>query len=543
MKGSFRLIWALTACAVVTDSFSLNSPTTDKAATRPRPFLEQVDKILTKLQKPERQLEDHTYLSGNYAPVEGERVRAPVDVVEGEIPPGLRGVFCRNGPNPVLGRPLRKRYHWFDGHAMLHNLMIEDGAAYYTNQFVPSDRYRIEEDLDEEFFPTLGEYDGIYGLAKILLHPDMVRKRIPDLNTVLPPNTNVLMFDKRLYALNEGNIPFEIALQPDGTLRPVGYQTFGLLDYPVSAHPRVDGSKLLFHSYTTNTELIKRDGPMKVGVYDAKTEKLDMYFAPTQEDYVSFAHGLMHTENYMIIWDCNVHFDPRGMFDGGSFFRALPDHSLRFGVIPRNATGPDDVMWIDTGSPAAVVHPLNAWEDDDGTILLWTPRCENLVIDLDTDDVNLFNMVEYRLDPTRGESAMRVIDDSINVEFSTAPQLGKFTRYAYTAIQDSATPGEGSFSGFCRWDMQDRDFRATYYQENEIGGEPMVAQTEDGDTFVGVHLFNLAEEQSYFVLYDGETNELACRLKMPYRVPFGFHGQWLSDEELQGHFEHHGVNV
>ena len=48
-------------------------------------------------------------------------------------------------------------------------------------------------------------------------------------------------------------------------------------------------------------------------------------------------------------------------------------------------------------------------------------------------------------------------------------------------------------------------------------------------------------EKTYFVLYDGETAELVCRLEMPYRVPFGFHGQWISGNELRNHFEHHGV--
>ncbi len=111
------------------------------------------------------------------------------------------------------------------------------------------------------------------------------------------------MFDNHFYAPNEGNTPFKITLRPDGTLRPVGYQAFRLLNYPVSAHQHVSKSKLLFHSYMTNAKLIKRDRSMKVGVCDANTELLDMYFTPTQEDYVLFAHGRMYTNNYVIIWD------------------------------------------------------------------------------------------------------------------------------------------------------------------------------------------------------------------------------------------------
>mmetsp|Transcript_11241 Transcript_11241/g.26679 ORF Transcript_11241/g.26679 Transcript_11241/m.26679 type:complete len:559 (-) Transcript_11241:1148-2824(-) len=510
-----------------------------------RSFLETFDKFLTTLQDPLPKLENHTYLSGNYAPVDTENKRVPViDVVQGQIPTDLDGVFIRNGPNPVPGRTFRKNYHWFDGHAMLHNLEVENGGAFYTNQFVPSIRYQIEQDLDEEYFPTLGEYSGVIGLIKILFHPTMVRRRVPDLNTVLPPNTNVAMLGNKLYCLNEGNIPFEIAMKPDGTLLPCGYESFdGLLDYPVSAHPQMDGDddKVLFHSYTVNTDLIARDGPMKVGIYDVHTKSLDFYFSPTNETYISFAHSMIYTKNFMIIWDCNVHFDPIGMFDGGSFFRPKPNINLRFGIIPRNSTTQDDVIWIDTGSSAAIVHPLNAWEDEeDGSIVMWTPICENLVIDLETDDVNLFNMVEYKLDPVARTSTMNVIDNTINVEFSVSPKIGTFSRYAYTAIQDPSTPGEGSFSGICTWDMQERSFIATYHDTNEVGGEPMVATTPDGKIYVATYTYNFVDETSYFVMFDGQTNDLVVKLKLPYRVPFGFHGQWLSKNELDRHFDHHG---
>ena len=77
---------------------------------------------------------------------------------------------------------------------MLHNLRINNGQATYTNQFVPSTRYHIEEVLNEECFPTLGEYTGVWGLLKVLLYPDMVREQVSNLMTILLSNTNVLMY-------------------------------------------------------------------------------------------------------------------------------------------------------------------------------------------------------------------------------------------------------------------------------------------------------------------------------------------------------------
>ena len=59
-------------------------------------------------------LQYHPHLSGNYAPVDKENFEVEVEVVEGQIPKGIWGAFCRNGPNPKREWQ-RKRYHWFDG--------------------------------------------------------------------------------------------------------------------------------------------------------------------------------------------------------------------------------------------------------------------------------------------------------------------------------------------------------------------------------------------------------------------------------------------
>jgi len=311
---------------------------------------------------------------------------------------------------------------------------------------------------------------------------------------------------------------------------PSDTKTFaGTLDFPVSAHPKIDrNGDLLFHSYTTNTELIAQNECS--------------YFAPMNEtDYVSFAHNLIFTQQYSIIWDCSVLFDASAMFDGGSYFRTKSDCNLRFGIIPKNATSKNDAIWVDTGGRGAVVHPLNSWEDDeDGTIVIWTPFCDNLDLNLDTEEINTFLMTEFRIDPNTGKVVdKQAIGRTMNVEFSVVPSMGQKIKFGYTAIQCKSTPGEGSFSGFCIWDMMDRKLhKAMYYQDGEVGGEPIIMTGESSsEVYIGVYTFK--DDQTYFLLFEGKNGEQVARLKMPHRVPFGFHGLWCSAEELNGHFSHH----
>ena len=60
----------------------------------------------------------------------------------GTLPPGLDGLFVRNGPNPQF-LPLGP-YHWFDGDGMLHGVRIRDGKASYLNRYVRTEGF-IEE--------------------------------------------------------------------------------------------------------------------------------------------------------------------------------------------------------------------------------------------------------------------------------------------------------------------------------------------------------------------------------------------------------------
>ena len=94
------------------DASTSSSSTTTPPPRRPRrSFLHQLDRFLTILQNTSSHLKKHTFLSGNFAPVSEEHVQVPVKVVEGELPAGLDGAFCRNGPNPIISQQ-KKRYHW-----------------------------------------------------------------------------------------------------------------------------------------------------------------------------------------------------------------------------------------------------------------------------------------------------------------------------------------------------------------------------------------------------------------------------------------------
>jgi carotenoid cleavage dioxygenase len=85
---------------------------------------------------------DNPHLSGNFAPVGSEIDAADLPVVAGRIPDDLRGVYMRNGSNPLF-KPLSYTYP-FDGDGMIHAVYLDGGRARYRNRFVRTRGLAVE---------------------------------------------------------------------------------------------------------------------------------------------------------------------------------------------------------------------------------------------------------------------------------------------------------------------------------------------------------------------------------------------------------------
>ena len=77
--------------------------------------------------------------------------------------------------------------------------MFKDGEACYSNQFVPSPRFSIEQEIGE-YFPTIGEYKGLLGLMKLAFHSHLVKEKIEDLKMVRAVYDVMILQKKYLYS-------------------------------------------------------------------------------------------------------------------------------------------------------------------------------------------------------------------------------------------------------------------------------------------------------------------------------------------------------
>ena len=531
-KGCYRILVALGLWCVLLCCFAW--------VIAKEAIVDLLDDAFTSLQETKRHLANHPYLNGNFAPVYKQYTAQPVEVVRGAIPSDLEGLFVRTGPNPLPG--WTKRYHWFDGHGMLHNLRFVGGNVTYTNKFIGTPRYRIERKKGKDYFLRIGEISGFVGILKIIFCETFKRTywKLTDL-TAGPANTHTVMYNRRFYLLHEASLPFEAKLKPDGSFESIGYATFGgVLNYAVSAHPKVDyqSNSMLFHSYSGESKVRDTQGAMKYGEL-LSNGTVRMYHG-LEMNYTCFAHDMFMTPKFLILIDSSVHFNIGRVLEGKSIFAFNPRANLRFALISRESG--QLLQWFDTGKPHAIVHGLNAWEEPDGTIVLWAPVGDDMELELDSHG-NFFFMTEVRLHPTTGQVTMERLDKQYNQEFCNVrtDYYGRFSEYGVAGILVSAKQ-DGLFSGFIIWDVAAKKiFKKVDYPLNEYGGEPVVIEKgsdNSRDFYVGTFTYSEALNESFFVLYD-EKGELVAKLKIPYRVPYGFHGNWISERLLQGHFTLH----
>ncbi len=443
------------------------------------------------------------YLSGNFAPVEQEFTISNPEVI-GELPKELNGRYVRNGPNP-FGDVDPQRYHWFTGDGMVHGVRLSEGKAiWYHNRYVRSSK--IAEGL--------GEASPCQRLAG-------------------SPNTHVIGQACRTWSIMEaGAPPVELSYELD-TL--VANNFFGTLpEMTFTGHPKLDPDTGHLHAIAYNWRSfhdhiqyleIGRDGRVKQQL------NIPMRSMP-------MIHEMSLTQRYIVIYDLSVTLSERMIELGISLPYAWnPDHQARLGLLPRNGTA-EDVQWIEI-PPCFIAHAVNAYDDDDGRVVVDLCRYETIFI----KDIHgplhdsLPTLERWTIDPYTGSVTSQRIDEYAQ-EFPRCHPLlnSKPYRYAY-CVEMASTRRSFGFPAILKHDMLTGAKSRYDLGPGRHSGEPYFIP-RDGAT---------AEDDGYLVSFVYDENRCAsellvldagelgtqplARVMLPIRIPYGFHGSWLPDDE------------
>ncbi|MCW2558725.1 MAG: 9-cis-epoxycarotenoid dioxygenase [Mycobacterium sp.] len=423
---------------------------------------------------------------GNYAPVADELTEYALPV-EGAIPPELDGWYLRNGPNPRQATA-----HWFTGDGMIHGVRIEDGQAkWYRNRWVRTDSF-IED------FPLYGP-DGSRNLR------------------AAKANTHVVNHAGKTLALVESSLPYEIS----NDLDTIGAYDFGgkLID-SMTAHPKIcpTTGELHFFGYGNIFE-------PHVTYHRADANGDLVISRPLDVKALTMMHDFALTAQHVIFMDLPIVFnlDVAMKGEGDMPYRWDDAYGARLGVMRRDDPF-GEVRWFEI-DPCYVFHVANAHDSADGkSVVLQAIRYPELWRDnggFDADGV----LWSWTIDLTAGTVSERQLDDR-NIEF---PRIDD--RLAGLPARYSVSVGDHNW---VRHDLPTGEA-----VEHDLGtggpGEAVFVPSGSGtaDESNGYYLgyvYDPARDGSDLVILDASdfAGEPVATIHLPQRVPYGFHGNWIS---------------
>ncbi|MDZ7958413.1 MAG: carotenoid oxygenase family protein [Aulosira sp. DedQUE10] len=454
------------------------------------------------------------YLDGNFAPVRQEISTDTLQVV-GQLPPDLAGMFVRNGPNPQWA-PIGK-YHWFDGDGMLHGVRISEGKATYRNRYVQTRGWQIEHKAGKAVwtgFMESPQMDNPYGFYK---------------NT---GNTALIWHAGQMLALNEGGAPHSITLPELGTIGEYTYNN--KLVSAFTAHPKVDPvtGEMMFFGYSFAPPYLQYSRVSAAGEL-LQTVAIDI---PTSV----MMHDFAISENYTIFMDLPLTLSAERLHRGEPMLMFESDRPSRFGIVPRSGDN-GNIRWFES-SPCYVFHTLNAYEEGDEVVLI-ACRMSSTTVLVTTDsqadpDGNIPRLHQWRFNFKTGTVREQQLDD-VAAEFPRINEnfLGRQTQYGYTGrLANTPLP---LFDGVIKYDISSGKSQTHEFGQGRYGGEavfaPRPGATTEDDGWLITFVYDENSGNSELIVVNAQdiTGEPVARVIIPQRVPYGFHGTWISEEQLK----------
>ncbi|MCX7123860.1 MAG: carotenoid oxygenase family protein [Gammaproteobacteria bacterium] len=431
------------------------------------------------------------FLKGVFAPFRREENLDRLEVI-GKIPADLQGVLLRNGPNPQFD-PLGA-YHWFNGDGMLHAIRIKEGCASYNNRWVRTERFKQEREAGRAL------PDGDHTTA----------------------NTNIIEYQNRLLALNEGEIPTEIQLSNLDTLEPFTFD--GQITRALTAHPRIDHRRQEFLTYSYT------DPDGRLMYYRLNHHQHVIAEHAIDWPYSSMMHDFINTEHYVIfpIFPCTLSFERARR--GESVFMWEGD-LLNTYFIVTDRMG-KELMRVET-DPCHVYHFGNAYERGNTIVIdALVSQVEPLMPDrhgkFASDGKGSAYLARWTIDLKKHSIQLEYLDKNAG-EFPRFDE--RFNGYAYRHLYMAGEGrSEGLFDQIVHYDLQQGKQVVHEFGQN-IPSEPVFVprSSQEGDGYLLVVVYRTQEDRSDVVILDAQhiDAEPLAVIKIPHRIPFGFHGNFV----------------
>ncbi|CAH1451725.1 unnamed protein product [Lactuca virosa] len=237
--------------------------------------------------------------------------------------------------------------------------------------------------------------------------------------------------------------------------------------------------------------------------------------------------------------------NPMEMIGGGSPVSTDPGKVPRLGVIPRYAKDESEMKWFEVLG-FNIIHAINAWEEDDGdTVVMVAPNILSVEHTLERMDLIHASVEKVRINLKTGMVSRHPLSTR-NLDFGVINPgfVGVKNRYVYCGVGDPMPKISGVVKldvSLAEVDRRECIVGSRMFGPGCFGGEPFFvarepdnpnADEDDGYIITYVHDENTGE--SRFLAMDAKTPtlEIVATVKLPRRVPYGFHGLFVRESDI-----------
>jgi carotenoid cleavage dioxygenase-like enzyme len=434
-------------------------------------------------------------------------------------------LYAQIGSNPKYIE--NSSYSWFEGDGMIHAVLFKDNEITYQNKWIQTDRLQFEDKIGKKVYLYLAEFLDQNGIVKFII--SLIKqylRLIPGVKGTA--NTALLNTNEKLFALHEGDLPYELNVHYDS----FNISTKGRIHIPnlysTTAHPIKDikRSKIYLCNYN-NYDFVK-------GVFHYNAFDNNMNFLE-QKNISLINNGMIHstsfTGNKIIIPDMPMKFDALRIFKKKMPLYFDKKHGVtRFGIFDVNSLKNPD--WYYFKNNFFVFHFSESYETRDEFIIyacvIKNHDIEGAFVKLPDDKMNESKGVlkEIRLNK-RSRRGVVIENEELenldlgfphNIDFPLSSKLQR--GLIYCAIFDT----ENTYiRGFLRIHTNSFPYAKPdifLFEEGTYGvAEPQPVVIEDKE-----YLITFIEEngKNYISLVDVAEKKIE-KIEISARIPPGFH--------------------
>lgn len=435
-------------------------------------------------------------------------------------------LYAQIGSNPK--HPSNTSYSLFDGDGMIHALLFKKGNITYQNKWVQTNRLQYEDKIGKKVYLYLAEFLDNNGLFNFIIYS------IKKFANIIPSvkgtaNTALLKYNNKLYALHEGDLPYELDIK----YNPFNITTVGCLKnnkiYSTTAHPQIDIKRdLIYMTSYNNYDFTK--GNFIFNSFDKGMNLIN------QKNVSLINNGIIHsigfTGDKIIIPDMPMKVDPLRLLN-----KKLPLYFdkksgiTRFGVLDVDKLNKPE--WYYFYDNFYIFHFSNAYETKDEYIIyacvMKKPDIESFIHFEKNDPINRANGIlrEIRLNKKTKQgyiidneklNNMGDLDFLYNLDFPYTSKLNN--KDIYCSIFDA---DDASMCGVLKISTNNfKDAIPNIFLFNK--GTYGVAEFQPVIIDNTEYLLGFIEKEgkNHIALIDVIKNKIES-IEIPTRVPPGFH--------------------